>query len=89
MQSDYEALEDTFIYLSQQELAKLNLAYIHVVDQRVAFGAPDFTLKSKKVIKENFKGHIISGGDVDTMEKGEAIIRKWIGFSLCWKTFYI
>lgn len=73
MQSDYEALEDTFIYLSQ-ELSKINLAYIHVVDQRVAFGAPDFTINIKKIIKENFKGIIISGGDVNTLEKAEAVL---------------
>jgi N-ethylmaleimide reductase len=73
LQSDYETLEDTFIYLSQQ-IAKLNLVYIHVVDQRVAFGAPDFTTDIKKSIKENFKGTIISGGDVDSISKGEAII---------------
>lgn len=73
MQSDYEALEGTFVYLSQ-ELAKINLAYIHVVDQRVAFGAPDFTINIKKIIKENFKGIIISGGDVNTLEKAEAVL---------------
>ena len=74
MQSHYEELEGTFIYLSQ-ELSKLNLAYIHIVDQRVAFGAPDFTINIKKVIKDNFKGIVISGGDVNTREKAEAILK--------------
>ncbi|MEH6536335.1 MAG: alkene reductase [Psychroserpens sp.] len=73
MQSDYETLENTFIYLAQ-ELAKIEIAYIHIVDQRVAFGAPDFTTDIKKTIKENFKGNIISGGDVNTTEKAEAIL---------------
>lgn len=73
MQSDYEELEGTFIHLSQ-ELAKINLAYIHIVDQRIAFGAPDFTIDIKKIIKENFKGVVISGGDVNTQEKAEAIL---------------
>ncbi|MBV1923984.1 MAG: alkene reductase [Flavobacteriaceae bacterium] len=73
LQSHYDDIEDTFIYLSQ-ELSKLNLSYIHIVDQRVAFGAPDFTTDIKKSIKENFKGTIISGGDVNSIEKGEAII---------------
>ena len=77
MQSDYDALEDTFIYLSK-ELSKINLVYIHVVDQRVAFGAPDFTIDIKKTIKENFKGTVISGGDVDTLEKAEAILESGI-----------
>lgn len=73
MQPEYEDLESTFVHLSQ-ELANIGLAYIHIVDQRVAFGAPDFTVDIKKVIKENFKGVVISGGDVNTQEKGEAIL---------------
>ncbi len=73
MLSDYEELENTFIHLSK-ELAKIELAYIHIVDQRVAFGAPDFTTNIKKIIKENFEGTVISGGDVDTVEKAEAIL---------------
>jgi N-ethylmaleimide reductase len=73
MLSDYEALEGTFIYLAQ-ELAKIELAYIHIVDQRVAFGAPDFTLDIKQIIKENFKGVVISGGDVNSEEKAKAIL---------------
>tara|TARA_R110002050_G_scaffold202806_1_gene338028 strand:- start:26630 stop:27700 length:1071 start_codon:yes stop_codon:yes gene_type:complete len=73
MLSDYEELENTFIYLSK-ELAKIKLAYIHIVDQRVAFGAPDFTTDIKKIIKESFGGIIISGGDVNTIEKAETIL---------------
>ncbi|AXT52578.1 alkene reductase [Aquimarina sp. BL5] len=73
MKADYEDLEDTFIHLAK-ELSILNLAYMHIVDQRVAFGAPDFTLNIKKIIKDNFKGTVISGGDVNTREKAEAIL---------------
>nr|WP_299173224.1 alkene reductase [uncultured Allomuricauda sp.] len=73
MESNYDDLENTFIHLSK-ELANLNLAYIHIVDQRVAFGAPDFPIDIKKVIKDNFKGNVISGGDVDTQEKANAIL---------------
>jgi len=73
MLSDYADLEQTFVYLSQ-ELAKLNLAYIHIVDQRVAFGAPDFTTDIKNSIKSNFKGVVITGGDVDSEEKAQAIL---------------
>lgn len=73
MQSDYKELEATFIYLSK-ELAKLNISYIHIVDQRVAFGAPDFMTDIKKTIKDNFKGIIISGGDINTVAKAENII---------------
>ena len=74
MQPDYEALENTFVHLSK-ELAKINLVYIHIVDQRVAFGAPDFPINIKKVIKDNFKGTVISGGDVNTQEKAEFILK--------------
>lgn len=74
MLSDYEELEATFIYLSK-ELAKLNISYIHIVDQRVAFSAPDFMTDIKKIIKENFKGIVISGGDVDSVEKAENILK--------------
>lgn len=73
MQPDYEDLEGTFVHLSK-ELAKMNLTYIHIVDQRVAFGAPDFPIDIKKVIKDNFKGIVISGGDVNTQEKAKAIL---------------
>ena len=73
MLSDYEELEDTFIYLSK-ELAKSNISYIHIVDQRVAFGAPDFMTDIKKTIKDNFNGIVISGGDIDTIEKAETIL---------------
>lgn len=75
MLPDYEALKDTFIYLAQ-ELAKIDITYIHIVDQRVAFGAPDFKLDIKKIIKVNFKGNIISGGDVNSIEKAESILDK-------------
>jgi N-ethylmaleimide reductase len=73
MLSDYEELEATFIYLSK-ELTKLNVGYIHIVDQRVAFGAPDFMTDIKKTIKDNFKGVVISGGDIDSVEKAENIL---------------
>lgn len=73
MLADYEEQEDTFIYLAQ-EISKINLSYIHIVDQRVAFGAPDFITDIKKTIKENFKGVIISGGDINTTVKAEQLI---------------
>ncbi|EAQ99628.1 alkene reductase [Maribacter sp. HTCC2170] len=73
MLSDYEDLEDTFVYLSK-ELKKMNIAYINVVDQRVAFGAPDFITDIKKTIKHHFKRTVISGGDIDSIEKAEGIL---------------
>lgn len=73
MLSDYAELEATFIHLSKA-LAKLNISYIHIIDQRVAFSAPIFMTDIKKTIKDNFKGIVISGGDVDTVEKAENIL---------------
>lgn len=73
MLSDYKELEDTFIFLAQ-EIAKTKLSYIHLVDQRVAFGAPDFMTDIKKTIKENYKGTIISGGDINTSAKAEELL---------------
>lgn len=73
MLADYEEQEDTFIYLAR-EIAKIKLSYIHIVDQRVAFGAPDFITDIKKTIKENFKGITISGGDINTTAKAEQLI---------------
>lgn len=73
MLPDYEDLEQTFIYLSKK-LAKMNLAYIHIVDQRIAFGAPAFTTDIKNSIKINFKGTVITGGNVDSEEKAQAIL---------------
>ena len=73
MLSDYEELEATFIHLSK-ELAKLNISYIHIVDQRVAFSAPDFMTDIKRTIKNNFNGTVISGGDVDSVEKAKSIL---------------
>lgn len=73
MQSEHDEVESTYVHLSQ-ELAKLNLAYVHIVDQRAAFGEPDFAIDIKTIIKENFKGTVISGGNVDTTEKAEAVL---------------
>ena len=44
------------------------------MDQRVAFGAPDFRTDIKTTINDNFKGTVISGGDVDSIEKAENIL---------------
>jgi N-ethylmaleimide reductase len=52
----------------------MNLSYIHIVDQRVAMGAPEFATDIKKTIKDNFSGALIVGGDVDSTEKGQALL---------------
>lgn len=73
MLADYDEQEDSFIHLAQ-EMEKMDLSYIHIVDQRVAFGAPDFITDIKKTIKEHFKGNIISGGDINTTAKAKEIL---------------
>ncbi len=67
---EFDDIESMYSYLAS-ELAKLNLAYIHIVDQRVAMGAPEFATDIKKTIKDNFKGVIIVGGDVHIAKQAE------------------
>ncbi len=71
MQGDYEDLVATYTYLAE-ELGKLNLAYIHIVDQTVALEAPKFTTDIKRTIKNTFKGKVIVGGDVHSLQQVEA-----------------
>ena len=73
MESHHEEVDTMFTYLAK-ELSELNIAYIHIVDQRVAFQAPEFTSDIQKIIKETFKGTVITGGDINNSEKAESII---------------
>jgi len=75
LQGDYEEVVPMFTYLAT-ELAKLNIAYIHIVDQRVAMGAPEFATDIRKTIKNTFGGTIIVGGDVHTAEQGETLLNE-------------
>ena len=56
-------LEDAFEYLAE-ELGKLNLAYIHVVDHS-AMGAPEVPASVKNKIRAAFGGTIIISGGLD------------------------
>jgi N-ethylmaleimide reductase len=73
MTSDYPELEATYTYLAQ-ELNKMGISYIHLVDQRVAMGAPEFPTDVNRLIRNHFKRTLIVGGDINTAEKGEALI---------------
>jgi N-ethylmaleimide reductase len=73
MQGEFDDTIEMYTYLAQ-ELSKMNISYIHIADQRVAMGAPDFSTDIKKTIQNNFNGIMIVGGDVDSTEKGEALI---------------
>ena len=79
MEAHYQEVEAMFSYLAT-EMANLKVAYIHIVDQRVAFAAPDFLTDIKKTIKDNFKATVIVGGDVDSQEKTEEVFND--GFDL-------
>ena len=79
MLGEYDEVVEMYSYLAE-ELNKMGIAYIHIADQQVAMGAPEFATNIKKTIKGIFKGVIIVGGDVDSAEKGEALLNE--GFDL-------
>ncbi len=75
MLGDYEELVEAYTYLAN-ELRKLGIAYIHLVDQIDAMGAPEFATDIQKTIKDAFQGSIIVGGGVNTIEQAEDLLNK-------------
>jgi N-ethylmaleimide reductase len=73
LESDYEDLVELYSYLAL-ELKKIGISYIHIVDHRGSMGAPEFKTEIKKTIKGAFTGTIITGGDIDDIEKAEKVI---------------
>ena len=59
----YQEIDATYKYLSEQ-LSKLDIAYIHLVDHS-AMGAPKVPDEIKKMIRHNFKNTIIHCGGFD------------------------
>lgn len=59
----YDSLDETYEYLVK-ELNKLDIAYIHIVDQS-AMGAPQVPEKIKNMIRTNFKNTFILSGGYD------------------------
>ncbi|MEO0331129.1 MAG: alkene reductase, partial [Bacteroidota bacterium] len=59
----FNGVEETYEYLAQ-ELGKLNLAYIHIVDHS-AMGAPEVPHSVKEKIRDAFGGTIIISGGYD------------------------
>jgi N-ethylmaleimide reductase len=59
METDPE-MEATFVYLAQ-ELSKLKVAYLHIVDHS-SMGAPEVGNEIKQKLKECFKGSLILSG---------------------------
>ncbi|NAS30789.1 alkene reductase [Flavobacteriaceae bacterium R38] len=73
MSGDYKDIVEIYTYLAE-ELAKLGLAYIHIVDQRVAMNAPEFATDIQRTIKNAFKGNVIVGGNVHSAEQAEHFV---------------
>lgn len=59
----YPEIDQTYAYLSEQ-LNKIGIAYIHVVDHS-SMGAPVVPLEIKKTIRQNFKNTVIISGGYD------------------------
>lgn len=73
----YEGTEDMFEHIAQ-ELGKLRLAYIHVVDHS-SMGAPEVTDSVKSKIQKAFDGPIIASGGFDDVIKAEKVIEEGKG----------
>jgi N-ethylmaleimide reductase len=72
----YPEIDATYNYLSE-ELNKLGIAYIHIVDHS-AMGAPAVPTEIKKAIRTNFKNTIILSGGYDK-ERAESDIESGLG----------
>lgn len=67
----YAEINETYTYLSQ-ELNKLGIAYLHLVDHS-AIGAPEVPAEIKAIIRTRFKNSLILSGGYDK-ERAEADI---------------
>ncbi|BBE17834.1 2,4-dienoyl-CoA reductase [NADPH] [Aquipluma nitroreducens] len=72
----YPEIDETYNYLSEQ-LNKLGIAYIHVVDHS-AMGAPEVPAELKKLIRKNFRNTIILSGGYEA-ERAEADLQSGLG----------
>jgi N-ethylmaleimide reductase len=72
----YPEIDATYNYLSEQ-LNKLDIAYIHVVDHS-ALGAPEVPVELKKLIRKNFKNTIILSGGYE-VKRAEADLQSGLG----------
>ncbi len=69
----YPEIDETYTYLAQ-ELNKIGIAYIHVVDHS-AMGAPAVPAAIKQTIRDEFKGSLILAGGYD-LDRAEADLEK-------------
>ncbi|MEL6560448.1 MAG: alkene reductase [Bacteroidota bacterium] len=72
MAFNFEDQEELFIYLAQ-ELSKIGIAYIHLVDH-TGMGAPEFPKDIKVKIKNAFDGTVIAGGNVQSADDAEKVL---------------
>jgi len=72
----YPEIDATYNYLSEQ-LNKLGIAYIHLVDHS-AMGAPEVPLALKKLIRNNFKNTVILAGGYEK-ERAENDLQSGLG----------
>ena len=76
MTPKYDTVKETYVYLAQQ-LAKIGLAYIHLVDHS-SLGNPEVPQEIKNNISRAFGGTIIASGGLnlksanDILEQGQA-----------------
>jgi N-ethylmaleimide reductase len=66
--SYYPEIDETYTYLAE-ELNKLGIAYLHIVDHS-SMGAPEVPLEIKKIIRTRFKNMLILAGGYD-LERAE------------------
>jgi len=74
--SHYPEIDNTYKYLTE-ELNKLGIAYIHLIDHS-AMGAPEVPKEIKKLIRNNFKNTIILSGGYDK-KRAESDIQSGLG----------
>ena len=72
----YPEIDATYSYLSEQ-LNKLDIAYIHMVDH-AAMGAPEVPVELKKLIRKNFRNTIILSGGYE-VKRAEADLQSGLG----------
>ena len=79
MESDFFDQIELYTYLAE-ELKKLNIAYIHLVDHQTFTDAPEFKTPIRKTIKHVFEGTVIAGGGVRSKKDAEDLLE--MGFDL-------
>ena len=85
MAFNFEDQEELFIYLAQ-ELSKIGIAYIHLVDH-TGMGAPEFPKDIKVKIKNAFGGTVIGGGNVQSTADAEKVLAEGLDLAYVGRPF--